>query len=83
MKQHLAWAIRLDQHHFEGTQYIGIFYVPPYTVAPRQAGCTTALFATRRAAREYLDLIRLDWYGRKLHRRSKVVRVTVTIDERR
>lgn len=73
-----AWAIHTQSA--EGHGYIGVGYLvkPWNTKIPAQcAGNRTALFRTRREAREALALIKGPEWGFK---RARVYRVTVTIE---
>jgi hypothetical protein len=79
-QQRNAWAIHTQSK--EGHGYIGAGYLTQHGWSLRDipyqiAGNTTALFRTRREAREALRLIKHPEWGFK---RSRVYRVTVTIE---
>jgi len=66
----LYWAI---QTKHDGRGYIGVYWFnPSYDFPPFQA-CRTALFKTRREAREHLPRVKIP-YG---HPTAKVVRVEI------
>ena len=75
---HYAWAIRADFP--EGLRLLGRYAIDPHST---QAG-QTALFNTRREARDWLRPHkeaeqRSDWHG--YYRLCRPVRVRVTVDE--
>jgi len=71
----LYWAIQ-TRGQFAGKPrpgYIGVYWFQPgYNHPPFQA-CTTALFKTRREAREHLPRVKIP-YG---HRTARIVRVEI------
>jgi len=68
----LYWAIQ-TKHGGDRRGYIGVYWFnPSYDFPPFQA-CRTALFKTRREAREHLPRVKIP-YG---HPEAKVVRVEI------
>ena len=77
-KQFKAWAIHTQSE--EGHGYIGIGYLTPrwLTDVPVQcSGNTTAIFRTRKLARQWLKEIKHPEWGFK---KARVYRVTVNIE---
>ena len=71
----LYWAIQ-TRGRFAGKPrrgYIGVYWFKPSYDHPAFQACTTALFKTRREAREHLPLVKGP-YG---HPTAKVVRVEI------
>ncbi len=70
-----AWAIKMQIPGHPGPNFMGIFYCTMKNPEPYYDGMRTALFRTRKQAREKLATHVL--FGAK----SKVVRVKITIEE--
>lgn len=69
-----AWAI--DSRSNEGHGFLGVFWFHPVLVLrPHQDGMRTALFKTRRQAREAMRIARV----KRTFPKARVARVTATI----
>lgn len=73
---HTAWAVKVDNG------YLGIYFFD-HTVQPlpAQRGCTTALFKTRREARELERKCKHKYEGWCSHPEARTVKVKVLIKE--
>lgn len=69
----LYWAIQTRGAATGQKGYIGVYWFDQLYRSPPFAGCTVALFKTRRVAREHLPRVKIK-YG---HPTAKVVRVEI------